>query len=59
MFGPLLGLPGWALKLSPFGWTPKVPAETVDVGSLAGLLVVAAVLLVAALAAFRRRDVPA
>jgi ABC-2 type transport system permease protein len=59
MFGPLLGLPGWALKLSPFGWTPKVPAETADVGSLAGLLVVAAVLLLAALTAFRRRDVPA
>jgi ABC-2 type transport system permease protein len=59
MFGQLLGFPGWALKLSPFGWTPKVPAETADVGSLVGLLVVAAALAVAALAAFRARDVPA
>jgi ABC-2 type transport system permease protein len=59
MFGALLGLPSWALKLSPFGWTPKVPAEDVDIASLAGLLIVAAALLLAALAAFRRRDVPA
>ena len=36
-----------------------MPADNVDVASLAGLLIVAAVLLVAALATFRRRDVPA
>ena len=59
MFGALLGLPPWALKLSPFGWTPKVPAENVALGPLAGLLIVAGALLLAALAAFRRRDVPA
>jgi ABC-2 type transport system permease protein len=59
MFGALLGLPSWALKLSPFGWTPKVPAEQADMASLAGLLMVAAALLITGLAAFRRRDVPA
>jgi ABC-2 type transport system permease protein len=58
VFGTLLNVPSWALKLSPFGWTPKVPAEGVDVASLGGLIVVAALLLVAALATFRRRDVP-
>jgi ABC-2 type transport system permease protein len=59
MFGQLLGLPGWALKLSPFGWTPRVPAEHMDVMSQAGLVVVAALLIAAALAGFRARDVPA
>ena len=59
MFGVLLGLPAWALKLSPFGWTPKVPAEDISLAPLLGLVVVAAALLIAALAAFRRRDVPA
>jgi ABC-2 type transport system permease protein len=58
MFGQLLGFPGWLLKLSPLGWTPKVPAESVALGSLAGLLVVAAALTAAALATFRARDVP-
>jgi len=59
MFGTLLGLPEWTLELSPFGWTPKVPAEDVSLAPLGGLLIVAAALLIAALAAFRRRDVPA
>ena len=59
MFGALLNLPSWALKLSPLGWTPKVPAEPADVSSLAGLLLAAALLVAAALAAFRARDVPA
>jgi ABC-2 type transport system permease protein len=58
-FGPLLNLPDWAMKLSPLGWVPKVPAEDVDVVPLIGLLVVAVALLTLALVAFRRRDVPA
>jgi ABC-2 type transport system permease protein len=59
LFGTLLDLPEWALKLSPLGWVPKVPAEDVDVLALTGLLVVAVALTAAALAGFRRRDVPA
>jgi ABC-2 type transport system permease protein len=59
LFGPLLGLPEWALELSPFGWLPEVPAEAFDVVPVVGLTAVAAGLLVAALAGFRRRDVPA
>jgi ABC-2 type transport system permease protein len=55
----LLGLPGWALNLSPFGWLPQIPAEAFDVVPVVGLTVVAAGLLGAALAGFRRRDVPA
>jgi ABC-2 type transport system permease protein len=59
LFGPLLDLPEWALRLSPLGWVPKVPAEDVDVLALTGLLVAAVGLIAAALAGFRRRDVPA
>ena len=58
MFGPLLGLPGWALRLSPFGWGAALPAEPFDAAATAGVLLVAVVLLGAALAGFRRRDVP-
>ena len=58
-FGPLLSLPDWAVKLSPLGWVPKVPAEDVDAAPLIGLLVVAVALAAVALVSFRRRDVPA
>jgi ABC-2 type transport system permease protein len=58
-FGPLLNLPDWALKVSPFAWLPRVPDEPVDWVPLALLTVVAAVLVALGLAGFRRRDVPA
>jgi ABC-2 type transport system permease protein len=58
-FGPLLNLPEWAVKLSPFGWVPRVPAEDLDVVPLIGLLVVAVALITVGLIGFRRRDVPA
>jgi ABC-2 type transport system permease protein len=57
MFGPLLGLPEWALKLGPFGWDPALPAQAAA-APLIGLLT-AAVLVAVALAGFRGRDVPA
>ncbi len=57
-FGALLSLPDWALKLSPLGWVPQFPAEPVDVAPLAGLTVVAVVLIVLGLVGYRRRDVP-
>jgi ABC-2 type transport system permease protein len=59
IFGALLNLPDWAVKLSPFGWVPKVPAEDVAVLPLVGLLVVAVALVTAGLVGFRQRDVPA
>jgi len=57
-FGPLLRLPGWAEKLSPFGWLPHMPDEPVDWAVLVALTVVAALVTAAGLAGFRRRDVP-
>lgn len=59
MFGPLLNLPRWALRLSPFGWESRVPAEDVNVAALVGLSAVAAVLAALALVGFHRRDIPA
>jgi ABC-2 type transport system permease protein len=57
LFGPLLRLPEWAARLTPFGWVPAVPAEGLAAVPLAGLLAVAVALAGAALVAFRRRDV--
>ncbi|GAA4745065.1 exporter of polyketide antibiotics [Modestobacter marinus] len=51
-----LAWPAWVRGLSPFAHVAAVPAGPVDVPGLAGLLVVAAVLTVAGLAGYRRRD---
>ena len=56
LFGPSLDWPAWVQDLSPFSWVPAVPVEAWTPGSAAGLLAVAAVLLAAGFAAFRRRD---
>jgi ABC-2 type transport system permease protein len=55
-FGEALQLDQWALDVSPFAHLPKLPAADFTVTPLAWLLVVAAVLAVAGLAGFRRRD---
>jgi polyether ionophore transport system permease protein len=54
--GPLLDLPQAVLDLSPFTHIPPVPAADVTVLPLVVLVAVAAALVVAGLAAFRRRD---
>ena len=54
--GPLLKLPRWALDLSPFSHTPKLPGAAFTATPLVGMLLVAAVLLAAGLAGARRRD---
>ena len=56
LFAPLLQLPEWVTKLSPFGWVPAVPAESADPVPLAVLTLLAAALFALALAGFRRRD---
>lgn len=55
--GPLLHASPWVLDLSPFAHTPRLPGADLAVGSVAGLLAVAAALLVVGLAGVRRRDV--
>lgn len=54
--GTLLEWPGWLLGLSPFAHTPALPGGEVSTLALLGLSAVAVALLVAGLAAFRRRD---
>jgi len=55
--GSTLNLPQWAMDLSPFTHTPKFPAADIDPTPLVWLTVVAAALIAAGLAAFRRRDI--
>jgi ABC-2 type transport system permease protein len=57
--GPLLGLPGWVMDLSPFTHVPLLPAAGFDVVPLLALILVAAALVGVGLVGFRRRDVPA
>lgn len=55
--GALLKLPQLLLDMSPFTHVPQVPAASVAVTPLLALLGVAALLLAAGAAGFRRRDV--
>lgn len=55
--GPLLELDQWAMDLSPFTHIPRFPAADVDPLPLVWLVLIAAALVAAGLAAFRRRDI--
>lgn len=57
--GQMLGLPDWAMDLSPLQHVALVPSEELDVLPLVVMGVVAAVLLVLGLLALRRRDLAA
>lgn len=54
--GGLLQFPAWMTNLSPFGHVPQIPVEDVAVLPLLLMTGLAAVLVVAGLAGFRRRD---
>jgi len=58
MFADLVRLPDWSRGVSPFWWVRNPMLEDVSVARVLGLCAVALVLLVAAFAGFRRRDVP-
>lgn len=55
-FGALLGLPQWLIDLSPFVHASVVPGAVVQGTPLVALVLIAAGLGLAAVAAFRRRD---
>jgi ABC-2 type transport system permease protein len=55
--GPILELPQWAMDISPFTHTPKLPGAELTWTPLVVLTLVAAALVVAGLAGFRRRDI--
>jgi ABC-2 type transport system permease protein len=56
MFGALIGLPQWALDLSPFQHVPQMPAAGFELTPILVLTAVAAGLLGVGFAAFDRRD---
>jgi len=58
VWGNSLGLPEWALDLSPFSYQ-KAPAAEIGSVAIVALVGIAAALAVAGLAAFRRRDLAA
>jgi ABC-2 type transport system permease protein len=61
LLGPLFGaatfqLPTWVQDMSPFTHIPKAPAAAITAAPVVGLLVISALLAVAGLVAFRRRN---
>ncbi|QPP10775.1 ABC transporter permease [Streptomyces bathyalis] len=54
--GRILQFPDWMNDLSPFGHVPQLPAKEMDWTPMAVLTAVAAALIAAGLAGFRRRD---
>lgn len=56
LFGTVMDLPGWAMNLSPMEHTGRPPLDGTSWSGTAILLAIAVGLMVAGLAAFRRRD---
>jgi ABC-2 type transport system permease protein len=59
MFAESFDWPAWVSDLSPVHWVPTLPLEEWAAAPLAGLLAVAAALLLLGFAGFRRRDLAA
>ena len=59
MFGTVLGLPGWAIDLSPFQQIPEVLTAGFEALPVLAVLAATAGLTAVGLASFRRRDVHA
>ncbi len=55
--GPIFELPRWAMNVSPFTHTPKLPGAEFTATPLVWLTLVAAALMAVGLAGFRRRDI--
>ncbi len=55
--GSLLGVPRWAVDLTPFAWIGLVPAEAFKATAAATMVALGAGSAVVGIAAFRRRDV--
>ncbi len=56
--GPLMQLPSWVQKISPFSHTPKIPVEAMSWTPEVLLTAVAAGLVLAAAAGYRHRGMP-
>ncbi len=56
LFGSLLDVPAWTLDLSPFHQIGLVPAESFETTAAVVMIAIAAVLTLAAIVSFERRD---
>jgi ABC-2 type transport system permease protein len=56
--GPLMDLPDWVQKISPFAHTPKIPVEAMVWTPELILTVIAAALVAIAIVGYRRRGMP-
>jgi ABC-2 type transport system permease protein len=56
--GPLMNLPDWVQRISPFSDTPKIPVEAMNWTTEALLTAIAVVLVAAAGVGYRRRGMP-
>jgi ABC-2 type transport system permease protein len=54
--GGILGLPEWAVKLTPFGYVQKIPVESYNVVSSIILVIISLVLIYVGNAKYRLRD---
>lgn len=55
--GPVLSLPQWAMDISPFSHTPKMPGAELTWTPLVVMTLIAAALIAVGLVGFRRRDI--
>jgi ABC-2 type transport system permease protein len=56
LFAELLDLPSWVVDVSPFQHVPAMPSEGFALAPIVALTAIAAVLMAAGVAGFRRRD---
>ena len=56
MFGPILDLPKWVMRISPFENLALVPAQPISLVATTTLAALAAVILAVSLVGYRRRD---
>ncbi|MCB0972244.1 MAG: hypothetical protein KDA97_12120, partial [Acidimicrobiales bacterium] len=59
MFGPLLDLPAWAMRISPFQSVPQLPADPFELLPVVALTAAGAALIAASALRYRHRDLPA
>jgi len=55
-FGSMMRLPGWLLKLSPYGHIPMLPMEDFSAGTMAVMVVLSAVMCVLGFVGYRKRE---
>jgi len=55
--GPIINLPKWMTKVSPFGQTPQIPSESFEATPIIVMCCIFVVLLIIGFIGFRKRDI--